>query len=49
MILIVQGCREDEQNRPLRYQPGTYLGEPDPPLDDDQVDTLRQRASRQRG
>lgn len=47
-LVVVQGCREDEQDRPLVYQPGTYLGQPDPPLDPDQVNALRQRANRQK-
>ena len=47
-VLFVQGCREEEQRRPLLYEPGTYLGQPDPPLDQEQVDALRQRATRQK-
>lgn len=48
VALVVQGCREEEQGRPLLYEKGTYLGQPDPPLDQDQVDALRQRATRQK-
>jgi len=47
VALAVQGCREDEQDRVLRYQPGTYLGQPDEPLDQQQVDALHDRAARQ--
>jgi hypothetical protein len=47
VALAVQGCREDEQDRVLRYQPGTYLGQPDEPLDQQQVDALHERAARQ--
>jgi hypothetical protein len=47
VALAVQSCREDEQDRVLMYEPGTYLGQPDEPLDQEQVDTLRQRATRQ--
>jgi hypothetical protein len=47
VALAVQGCREDEQDRILMYEPGTYLGQPDPPLEQTQVDALRQRATRQ--
>jgi hypothetical protein len=47
VALAVQGCREDEQDRLLFHQPGTYLGQPDPPLEQAQVDALRQRATRQ--
>jgi hypothetical protein len=46
-LAVVQGCREDEQERPLLYEPGTYLGQPDPPLEPEQVDALRQRAKQQ--
>jgi len=44
VALAVQSCREDEQDRVLMYEPGTYLGQPDEPLDQEQVDALRQRA-----
>jgi hypothetical protein len=47
VALAVQSCREDEQDRVLVYEPGTYLGQPDEPLDQEQVDALRQRATRQ--
>jgi len=47
VALAVQSCREDEQDRVLMYEPGTYLGQPDEPLDQEQVDALRQRATRQ--
>jgi len=47
VALAVQSCREDEQDRVLMYEPGTYLGQQDEPLDQEQVDTLRQRATRQ--
>ena len=47
IALAVQGCREDEQDRVLMYEPGTYLGQPDEPLDQEQVEALRQRAARQ--
>jgi hypothetical protein len=45
--LFLQSCREDEQNRPLLYNKGTYLGEPGPPLDQQQVEQLRYRARSQ--
>lgn len=48
IVLAVQGCREDEQNRPLLYDKGSYRGQPDPPLSDEQVDALRQRSAGQR-
>jgi hypothetical protein len=40
-------CEEDEQDRVLRYEPGTYLGEEDTPLSDEKVNNLRQRAANQ--
>jgi|Tabmets5t2r1_1033131.scaffolds.fasta_scaffold233329_1 hypothetical protein len=46
--LVAQGCREDEQNRPLLYDKGTYQGQPDPALSEQQVDALRQRAAEQK-
>ncbi len=45
--LAATGCREDEQNRPLLYDKGTYLGQPDPPLDEQAVEELRYRARNQ--
>jgi hypothetical protein len=47
VALAVEGCREDEQDRVLRYQPGTYLGQADEPLDQQQVEELHERATRQ--
>ena len=34
VVLAVQGCREDEQDRPLLYHKGSYQGQPEPPLSD---------------
>jgi hypothetical protein len=48
IVVTAQGCREDEQNRPLLYDKGTYQGQPDPTLSDQQVNALRQRASAQK-
>lgn len=47
-LLLVGGCREEEQGRPLVYDKGTYQGQADEKLADDQVEALRQRAARQR-
>ena len=47
LVLTLQACREDEQDRPLLYDKGTYLGQVDEKLDQDQVDALRQRAAEQ--
>ncbi len=48
LVSMVQGCREDEQNRPLSFDKGTYQGQVDS-LDREQVEALRQRAARQQG
>jgi hypothetical protein len=45
--LLLQSCREEEQNRPLLYDKGSYLGEPGPPLEEQQVEQLRYRARNQ--
>lgn len=47
VALALQACREDEQDRLLFHEPGTYLGQPDQTLDAEQVEALRQRATRQ--
>ena len=48
VALLVGSCRESEQGRILFYEKGTYLGKREAPLTDDQAETLRQRATRQR-
>ncbi len=48
IALVAQGCREDEQDRPLVYDKGSYQGQPDPALSDQQVEALRQRAGAQK-
>jgi hypothetical protein len=48
IALVAQGCREDEQNRPLTYDKGSYQGQPDPALSEEQVEMLRQRAAEQK-
>jgi hypothetical protein len=48
IALVAQGCREEEQNRPLFYDKGSYQGQPDPALTDQQVEALRQRAGAQK-
>ena len=42
--LFLQGCREEEQGRPLSFEPGKYQGTPDTELTDEQRDELRGRA-----
>jgi hypothetical protein len=44
LAILAQGCREEEQDRPLLYHKGTYQGQLDQGLDQDQVEALRQRA-----
>jgi len=46
--LALGGCRENEQNRPLMFEKGKYLGKPDQPLSEQQINELRHRAERQR-
>ncbi|RDD62879.1 hypothetical protein [Ferruginivarius sediminum] len=48
-MLAIAGCNEQEQGRVLYHDKGVYQGEPDSPLADETVDTLRQRALNQRG
>ncbi len=42
--LALTACREDEQNRILSYEPGTYLGQPDSALSESTREALRARA-----
>jgi hypothetical protein len=46
--VVLQGCREEEQNRPLLYDKGTYQGQREAPLDAQQVDELRSRTQNQK-
>jgi len=48
LAIIAQGCREDEQNRSLTYDKGSYRGQPDQALSAEQVDLLRQRSVEQK-
>jgi hypothetical protein len=48
IALVAQGCREDEQKRALTYDKGTYQGQQDEGLTEQQVDTLRQRSAGQK-
>jgi hypothetical protein len=48
LAVVVQACREDEQDRPFVYDKGTYQGPADEKLEQDQIDALRQRAAGQR-
>lgn len=44
VALAVAGCREEEQGRPLAFEPGVYKGEKLPPLTDDQLRALQDRS-----
>ena len=46
-MAAVSGCREEEQNRPLTYKKGTYIGKADQQISDAQRDELRSRARNQ--
>jgi hypothetical protein len=46
-LLAVQGCGREEENQPLLHNKGTYPGPKEPPLSDQQLEQLRQRAENQ--
>ncbi len=46
---FLSGCDEAEQGRVLRYEKGTYLGEKDRALTDQEKMDLRQRTRMQQG
>jgi hypothetical protein len=46
-VVALSGCEEEEQNRILMFEKGTYLGEPDRPMGDTSAEELRQRAKHQ--
>jgi hypothetical protein len=43
-VLVLAGCREQEQGRPLSFEPGVYQGEKLQPLSDDQLRALQDRS-----
>lgn len=43
-VLALAGCREQEQNRPLTFEPGVYRGEKPQPLSDEQLRKLQDRS-----
>ena len=47
-VMALSSCAEEEQNRLLSYEKGTYLGEADQSLSDEQVRKLMARANIQR-
>ncbi|MXN67387.1 hypothetical protein GR183_20970 [Stappia sp. GBMRC 2046] len=47
-LIALAGCREDEQNRALHIEKGTYAGKPDTELSKEQLRELDARAKEQR-
>ena len=47
--LLLGACDEAEQGRILNYEKGTYLGEPDEKLTEEDRNELIQRARQQQG
>jgi hypothetical protein len=48
ILLPVGGCRENEQNRPLDFEPHVYQGQKPPPLTEQQKQSLEERGRLQR-
>ncbi len=48
-LLVLGACRQEEQNRTLNLEKGTYQGAEDTPLAEEERQILRQRARNQRG
>ena len=44
---LLGACREEEQDRVLLYEKGTYLGPPDTQLTEETREALRARVSKQ--
>ena len=49
LVLTLAACDEAEQGRILRYEKGTYLGQEDTGLTEQQREALRSRTSLQGG
>ena len=47
-VAALSACAEEEQNRPLSYDKGTYLGKADQSLSSEQVRQLMMRSNIQR-
>lgn len=43
-VLVLSGCDEGPQGRPLNYEPGVYKGKTDQPLGESTLEALRERA-----
>jgi hypothetical protein len=48
IIALASGCRENEQDRPLEFQPHVYKGQKPPPLSGQQQRDLQERGNLQR-
>lgn len=49
-LVVLAGCRPEEQGRPLQYKPGVYPGKmPSSSLSEDDLAVLRQRSILQGG
>ena len=48
VIALAGGCRENEQNRPLDFQPHVYKGQKPPSLSGQQQRDLQERGNLQR-
>jgi hypothetical protein len=46
--LLAGGCRENEQNRPLDFQPHVYHGQKQPSLSEQQKRELQERGNLQK-
>jgi hypothetical protein len=47
-IALASGCRENEQDRPLEFQPHVYKGQKPPPLSGQRQRDLQERGNLQR-
>ena len=47
-IALASGCRENEQDRPLEFQPHVYKGQKQPSLSGQQQRDLQERGNLQR-
>ena len=48
LVVGLTGCREDEANRPVSFEPGVYQGPQDQKLTDEQLKALTQRGGLQK-
>lgn len=46
--LLLSGCRESEQGRPLSFEPGVYKGKKDESIGAEKREELRARANKMR-